>query len=166
MVSSGKSAVYEPSRAELEKSFVVNNGVTLPKWSIESTGDSLYFKGERQTSFGVNKFIILCEKHHLLLYVIFDPQGRETEVMGLLGANSLVTDGQRSPIKPLSERILNHWFNGIYDLTKAQWGSISNSQTVGVMRQFSYDSPVFLGFDNMPLSEGKPKMIGFLNSCQ
>ena len=165
MVSSGKNAVYEPSRAELERSLVVNNGVTSPKWSIESTGDSLYFKGERQTSFGVNKFIILCEKRHLSLYAIFDPQGRETEVMNF-GANSLVIDGQRSPISPLSERIQNHWFNGFYNLTPAQWNSISNAKTVGITRQMTYESPIFLGFDSMPISDGKPKLIGFMRGCR
>ena len=58
--------------SRLETLNVVNNGRERTKWSIESGGEGLYLKGERNTSNGINKFILLCVKGNVVLYIIFD----------------------------------------------------------------------------------------------
>ena len=57
-VSAGKDAIVEPTRHQLEELNVVNNGRARPKWSIESLDDSLYVKGEQDTVYGINKFLL------------------------------------------------------------------------------------------------------------
>ena len=161
----GSSEIYEPSRPLLEKLNVVNNGWLQPKWSIESTSGFIYLKGERDSWFGINKFIMLCpEKSTMVLHIIFDPQGRQDEVMGL-PAHSLVIDGQPQPISPIKKSIENGWFNGEYALTPQQVTSIRRATSVGVILQAVYGAPVFLGFDKMPLKDGSNKLGGLLNSC-
>jgi hypothetical protein len=161
----GKEEVYEPARSDLEHLNVINNGFTKPVWTVESNDGQLYLKGERQTVNGINKFIVMCSNSKLALYIIFDPQGRQEEVMNF-PAHSLVIDGQNAPIKPASAKILNGWFNGIYNLTSSQWEKLEKAENVGVIIRGAYEAPIFLGFDAMPFDEGKKKLAGLVNNCR
>ena len=40
------------------------------------------------------------------------------------------------------------------------------AQRIGVALQFNYDAPVFLGFDGMPIADGRDKLLGFMNQCR
>ena len=79
MTKAGRDEVNFLPRSRLEALNVINNGVDKTKWSIESGGGGLYLKGERNTSNGINKFLLICDKGNLELYVIFDPVGRGEE---------------------------------------------------------------------------------------
>ncbi|MDA9512077.1 hypothetical protein XI04_03185 [Bradyrhizobium sp. CCBAU 11430] len=101
------SDMNELDRVTLERLNVVNNGVTRPVWTVESAQGKLYLKGERSTAVaGVNKFMILCDAGGPLLYTIFDPVGRDEEVMAM-SAHSLMIDGKPYPIKAVSKEIKN-----------------------------------------------------------
>jgi hypothetical protein len=100
----------------------------------------------------------------MALHVIFDPQGRQNEVIDL-GAHSLMINGQYHPINPGGKRIANGWFNAQYALTRQQLNLIANASSVGLVVQMIHGGPVFLGFDQMPFEEGAKKLTGLLNNC-
>jgi ATP-dependent protease ClpP protease subunit len=162
----GRDQVLEPSRAKLEELRVINNGFTSPRWTVESNQGLIYLKGERETVFGVNKFILFCERGKgVSLYVVFDPQGREDEVM-TLGAHSLVINGKDAPITAAQKSIKNGWFNVAYSLSSMQVRQIRQASTVGLIVRPTYQAAIFLGFDKMQFKEGASKLEGLLNSCE
>jgi hypothetical protein len=165
-VSAGPSGMNEIDAQTLGRLNVVNNGMTRPVWSIESVGQ-LYFKGERTTAVsGINKFILLCsEDRKLGLYAIFDALGRDDEMMKM-SAPSLHINHQVYRLDVMNKMIKNGWFNGIYKLTNREIQALRSAQRVGVTIQFSYDAPVFFGFDDMPVADGKQKLLGFINQCR
>ena len=150
----------------LERLNVVNNGTTRPVWTIESVGQ-LYFKGERTTAVsGINKFILLCgEDRKLGLYAVFDALGRDDEMMQM-SAPFLHVDGQVYRLDVVKKLIRNGWFNGVYNLSNREIQALRNAQRVGVTIQFNYDAPVFFGFDDMPVANGRQKLLGFINQCR
>lgn len=164
-VSAGKSEMTEPSRAELERLRVTNNGFERTSWTLESQGGFNYLKGERDTVYGINKFILACPApRSFLLHMIMDPQGRQDEVMGMR-AHTLVIGDQNQALKPVRREIKNGWFNGSYELTLAQARAIGRAQTVGVMLQHSREAPIFLGFNAMEIGDGAGRLRSFLQSC-
>lgn len=78
----------------------------------------------------------------------------------------LVNEATSIPIRLESRRIQNGLFNGIYQLAARDLQAIQNAKTVGIAMRFTYEAPVFLGFQGMPLEAGKEKLAGFLNSCR
>jgi hypothetical protein len=64
--NAGRDEVLEPSRAKLKELRVVNNGFTEPRWTVESRSGALYLRGERDTIYGINKFILFCSNKGVL----------------------------------------------------------------------------------------------------
>jgi hypothetical protein len=160
------SDMNEPDRATLERLNVINNGFSRPVWTIESAQGKLYLKGERSTTLsGINKFMILCDDGGPLLYTIFDPLGRDKEVMAM-PVHSLMLDGRVYPVEALSKEMKNGWFNSIYRLTNREVGALRSANHVGVAVRFTHEAGVFLGFDHMPISGGRDKLLGILNNCR
>jgi hypothetical protein len=161
----GADEVFAPSRTALEKLNVVNNGWTTPQWTVESKGGSMYLKGERNTQFGMNKFMIYCgTKGNVILHVIFDPAGHQTELKSF-PSHSLVVDGRAEPLEVIVVDADKHSFNGIYALTSKQVASIMTAKTVGLMVRPAANSSLFLGFDSMPFTGAGEKLVGLTNSC-
>jgi hypothetical protein len=166
-VSASPSGMNEIDTQTLERLNVVNNGRTRPVWTIESAEGQLYLKGERITEVsGINKFMLLCNRDRTMqLYVIFDALRRDNELM-TMSAPSLLIDDQVYRINAVSRSIRNGWFNGIYSLTIREIQALRKAEHVGVALQFTYDAPVFLGFQEMPIVDGRQKLLGFVNQCQ
>ena len=83
-----------------------------------------------------------------------------------MSAPSLLIDDQVYRIITLSKSIRNGWFNGIYNLSVREIQALRKAERVGVALQFNYDAPVFLGFDGMPIADGRQKLLGFMNQCR
>jgi hypothetical protein len=167
MTKAGRDDVNILPHSRLEALNVINNGREKTKWSIESRGEGLYLKGERNTSNGINKFILLCVKGSLVLYVIFDPVGRGNEVLGL-GAQSLMIDEKPVPIGHLRQgnaTLLNGWVNSYYALTPDLVDKIKSAKTVGIAFQAAYGAPMFMGFGYMEIADGRQKVAGFISTC-
>lgn len=166
--STSSRDIDEPTKDELLKLGVLNNGRSRVKWSIESIGsEGLYFKGEQNTENGIHKFIIGCPPNReLYLYIIFDPQGRQKEAVQFR-ADSLMVDGKPHPINRslLRKEVKNGWLNAVYRLTPKMLALIESAHTVGVTTQLAYGAPVYLGFDAMPFEGGAAKLRGFLTTC-
>lgn len=164
-VSAGKDEMTEPSRSDLAAMRVINNGFDRTSWTLESQGGFNYLKGERDTVYGINKFILACPTpRSFVLHMIMDPQGRQEEVMGMR-AHTLVIDDKHQALKPIRREIKNGWFNGSYELTIQQVRAIGQSQAIGVILQHSREAPMFLGFNRMELGEGADRVRSFLRSC-
>jgi hypothetical protein len=162
------------SKPQLTEMGVVNNGVGPTSWSIQAGNSTagtsfLYARGERDTSFGVNKMMFSCDPsgRSISMYIIFDPQGRAQEVLSMR-AYSLMLDDRQFRINDRLDgdiEVRNGWINASFDLSAEHWTALKNAQTIGVMFQFSFDAPVFLGFDGMPLKEARNFLAGIESAC-
>ena len=162
----GPDQIYEPTREELEKLNVFTNGFNKPKWSIETNNELLYLKGERNTVYGINKFMLFCEPQAagMVLHVVFDAQRRDRELMNF-PAHFLVINDQEYPISAAFKAMNNGWFNSEYVLNDEELRAIANARSVGLIVQSDYGAPIFLGFNNMPFEDGAKKLTALLNSC-
>jgi len=164
MTKAGPNEINILPRDKLVTLGVVSDGQDQTSWTVESTGNILYLKGERRTWRGMNKFIIHAEPGHPTLHIIFDPEGRGDEIP-MLGAQSLMIDGDAIPISlsRLGEATLeNGWVNASYALSADMLDKIRKAKTVGIAFQLVYGAPVFLGFDNMEVEPGRHMISGFL----
>ena len=130
---------------------VINNGVGRTEWTIKTLSKpkpTLYLKGERDTIFGINKFIIYCENRKKVLHAIFDPQGREREVMAMRAISLAIDDNTIH----IADRVVhrpepgNGWINVAVELDDGLIRQLLRAKTVGVMFQYAYEAPMFLGF--------------------
>jgi hypothetical protein len=167
MTKAGREEINILSPSRLGALNAVNNGVERARWSIESGGDFVYLKGERNIQHGFNKFMVVCSNSTFWLYVMFDPQGRGDEVM-TMGSQSLLIDGHPIPIAQLRtqpQRQQNGWVHADYRLTPEILYKLKTAKTVGVAFQFVPDAPMFLGYDGMELEQGRSKLNGLVGTC-
>jgi hypothetical protein len=153
MTKAGREEINILSPPRLVALGAVNNGFARARWSIESGGDFVYLKGERNTQYGFNKFMVVCSNSALWLYVLFDPQGRGNEVL-MMGSQSLFIDEKAIPIAQLRtqpQRLEKGWVHAEYRLTPELVQRLRTAKTVGIAFQFAPDAPMFLGFQGMEL---------------
>ena len=84
----------------------------------------------------------------------------------IMSAHSLLIDDQVYPIRALSKRIQNGFFNGEYQLSAGEILALRKADRVGVTLRFTNDAPVFFGFEGMPVADGRQKLLGILNQCE
>ncbi len=164
----GPGEINRLSTADLKRLNVVNDGVKPTTWTVESIDQGIYLKGERETIFGIGKFMFLCAgENQLGLYVIFDPEGREQETLAMK-AVSLRIDDRKIPIADRqveAPHLVNGLVNAVYVLDDRLLHSMQHAKTVGFEMQNSYDAGVFMGFDGMDFVEGAKKLPGFRKMC-
>lgn len=169
--SAGPSEMLVLAPSELDALNVINNGRGKTTWSIESTANpaGMYLKGEQETIHGVNKFMIVCPaREPPFLYIIFDAQGREREILQM-GVEQLWLDG--APVRidhvRVKKQVQNGWINAVYPLTAQIRASLSRArEKVGLSMQWRSDAGLFFGFDSMPFRDGATKLPGFLRVCE
>jgi hypothetical protein len=169
MTKAGSNDVIRLSPEQLSALHVVNNGVEPTIWTIEAVpaGGGLYLKGQRDTVYGMNKFIIGCDPKHYLSFMAFFPtQGHDQELL-TMAAQTLHVDNQSYHIRARSQ-ISNGWLIAQFEPQNDRViGDVLKAKSVGVMFQWTFESPIFLGFDHMEVSEsGREKMQGLVKACQ
>jgi len=129
----------------------------------------LYLKGERDTWFGLNKFILYCDPNgKKVLVTIFDPQGRGDEVMAM-HADSIFVDDQVIHISDqmmIGPTMSNGLITAMIVLNDRIVESLRSASSVGIAFQYSYDAPAFLGFQAMDFTTGREQFQGLLSSCK
>lgn len=168
MTEAGPDQINEPSKEVLRKLGVVNEGIEKPKWTVESLeGGTLYLKGERRTVWGINKWMVFCAGNNntAQLAVIFDPQGRQKEVMSM-SAHSLLFGNVQMRVQPTARTITNGWYNALIPITPQVARAMVSASTVGVAVQYAYGAPSFLGFQGMPTAGAESKLQGILKGCR
>jgi ATP-dependent protease ClpP protease subunit len=156
--------ILNVEHARLRELEIVNDGFGRTKWTIEGVGGDIYLKGERETSYGVNKLIFSCPPNEPFIYLVFDPQGRQSEVMSLR-SHSLVIDDKYYSIAPYEKEIRNGWFNAFYRMTRQIHSRLRNAREIGIIIRASDNSGLFLGFDSMPFAEGHEKFEAVFRRC-
>jgi len=163
------------SRDQMLEFGFANNGMGSTKWAVtapEASPDTsfLYLKGERNTSYGIQKVLFFCSPSRggIAAHVIFDPQGR-TEEARMMKAISIEIDDQKHSLAEFlvgETEIVNGWLNATFNVPRNLWIAIKGAKEVGFLFQFTYDAPVFLGISGMPLIGSKGFMAGIENSCE
>ena len=83
-------------------------------------------------------------------------------------AISLAINGDLIPIADhliSGPEVVNGWINTSFLLDERLLNGIRGAKTVGIAFQYSYEAPVFLGFDDMNFGDGAKRLPGFLNAC-
>lgn len=82
-----------------------------------------------------------------------------------MSSHALLLDDKQYHLTLLDRSIRNNLYNGIYALSRQDVAALSRANSVGIALRFTDAAGVFLGFQGMPISDGKPKLAGYLNSC-
>jgi hypothetical protein len=145
---------------------ITTNGRSRPIWTIESIEDALYLKGERETVYGMNKYLIVFPaKGSAYIHVIFDG-GQNAETAMMMEADSLVFDREMVTAEELRVSRVNDYgrINATYLLTSELLVKMLRAKTVGLCLQFTSGAPIFLGFNDLPFEEGAAKLPGLLST--
>lgn len=167
MTLSSKEEITIIPEQELERLNVVNNGHSPVTWTVVSADGVVYLKGQRNTAFGVNKFLLACTTDGTNLTIVMDPLGSDNPLPPT-SAITLVLDEKQYPI----EANMNHppeLYNGSvfigFLLTPDIVRALEVAHKVGVEFQFARDAPSFVGFLDMDFDDGASKMSGVLRGC-
>jgi hypothetical protein len=153
-------------KGTLNRLNVTNNGLKRPRWTIESIEGALYLKGERETIYGINKYLVIFPgKDNAYVHVIFDG-GQNAEAAMMMEADRLVFDKELFPAGEIRVSRMNDCgrINAMYLLTPELLEKMLKAKTVGLCLQFATDAPLFLGFDNLPFEEGAAKLPGLIST--
>lgn len=174
MTKAGSQSMRMLDKSQLLQMGIVNNGIGPTQWSVSASNPAsganfLYLKGERNTSFGINKLLFFClpDGSGMGMHVIFDPQGRTEEVL-LMKAIMLEIDGERHPLSDylaIEPQIKNGWLNASFKLPARYWSAIKSGNHISIQFQLTVEAYVFLGIAHMNLNEAKSLMLGIENSC-
>lgn len=143
---------------------VVNNGVKPAKWTIESHPDMLYLKGERDTIYGMQKFLLVFpSKGNMFFYIIFDGY-KVAEAALTMETDQLSIDGELIPLHDLrvSRFDDNGKLNFMYQVTPKLLTKLRTAKMIGYHLQHSTEAAMFLGFDAFPFEDGATKLPGLI----
>ncbi len=144
---------------------VVNNGIKSAKWTIESYSGMLYLKGERETIYGIQKFMLVFpSKGNMFFYVIFGG-GKDAESILLMETDQLAIDGEIIPLHELRVSRVNDngLINAMYRVTPEILSKLRTAKSIGYHLQYSTLAAVFVGFDSFPFEEGAAKLAGLID---
>ncbi|KZY32651.1 hypothetical protein A3731_27080 [Roseovarius sp. HI0049] len=174
MTKAGAQSMRMLDLSQMLRLGIANNGIGPTEWNITASDpafgkSTLYLKGERKTSFGINKMLFFClgNQSGIAAHVIFDPQGRTEEASSMRAIN-LEIDGERYPFTEFlmgDPKVVNGWLNATFRVPSQYWSAIKTAEQVGMQFQFTYDAPVFLGISGMDLGGAKKLMLGIESSC-
>ena len=157
--------ILEVPPETMQRLNVVNNGVKAAKWTIESYDSMLYLKGERDTIYGIQKFMLVFpSKGNMFLHMIFDG-GRDAESFLLMETDELSIDQESIALHELrvSRFIANGLINAEYAITPDILGKLRAAKSIGYHLRHSTEAPMFVGFDGLPFKEGAAKLAGLID---
>ena len=144
---------------------VVNNGIQETKWSIESIPEGLYLRGQQETIRGMEKIIFGCNKGTIHMMGIFTGSN---ETLGARAA-SLTIDREQVRLEPpqvSAPQLLNGMENVTITLDEPVLAKVGRAKSLGIILQFSYDAPTFVGIRFLDFTGGAPLLPGFVKNCQ
>jgi hypothetical protein len=143
---------------------VVTSSVKPPKWSIEAVSDGLYLRGEQETVFGYNKFIVAFPPDDRPFFQFVVGLGVNVNDALNMQSDRMVIDQEYIEMHDLRiDRFDNEgYLNAIYAADDRILDKLLTAKRVGICFQWSPEGAVFLGFNNMPFEEGAEKFKGLL----
>jgi hypothetical protein len=157
--------ILELPTATMKRLSVINNGLKPAKWTIESLEGVLYLKGERDTIYGIQKFLlILPSREKMYFHIIFDG-GHTTEDIMQMDTDHLSIDGQLVALRELRiQRVNDHnRINLMYYMTPEILIKLRTAKRIGFYLQHLPDAATFVGYDSFPFEEGAAKLPGLLD---
>jgi ATP-dependent protease ClpP protease subunit len=151
--------------ATMKRLCVVNNGIKAAKWTIESIEGALYLKGERDTFYGMQKFLLIFpSQERMYFHIIFDG-GQNTDEIMQRNVDRLSIDGEYFALHELRiKRVNDHRrINAMYHVTPEILIRLRTAKTIGYHLQHFADSAMFVGYDSLPFEEGAAKLPGLLD---
>jgi hypothetical protein len=166
MTVAGRDDIKVIPREELIRLNVVNNGQSPTVWSVESVKGVVYLKGQRDTAFGINKFLLACSTRGVDLTVVLNPVANGP--LPPTSAVSLVVDDREYPIEKFLDGAPQLYNGSVFvtfilppDLVRL----IETAHEVGVTFQIDRGAPTYVGFRGMRVDDGAEKMPGVLQGC-
>jgi hypothetical protein len=144
---------------------VINNGVKPAKWTIESVDNMLYLKGERDTIYGLQKFLLVFpSKGNMFFYVIFDGGQNEKAIL-TMEVDQLSIDSQIIPLDELRVSRFSDYgrINIMYQMTPDILMKLRTAKMIGYHLQHATDAAMFVGFDAFPFQDGASKLPGLID---
>lgn len=166
MTAFGRDDITLIPDKELIRLNVINNGQSPTVWSVESAKGVVYLKGQRDTAFGINKFILACATRGVVLTVVLDPV--KNSPLPPTSAVSLVVNDQEYPIEKMldgSPQVINGSVFVSFFLSRTLAYLIEGASEVGVTFQLDRGAPTYMGFRGMRVGDGAKKMPGVLRGC-
>jgi len=157
--------IFDVPPDTMKRLSVVNNGIKAAKWTIESYDGMLYLKGERDTIYGMQKFMLVFpSKGNMFFYVIFGGD-KDDELILLMEVDQLAIDDEIIPLHELriSRFNDNGLINATYRMTPEILGKLRTAKSIGYHLQFSTLAAMFVGFDSFPFEEGAAKLAGLVD---
>jgi len=166
MTAAGRDNIILLPESELLRLNVINNGQSPAVWSVESANGVVYLKGQRDTVFGTNKFVMACSTQGVDLTIMLDPVANGP--LPPTGAISLVADEREYRIENFlnGEPVLrNGSVFATFILPLGIVRVVEAAHEVGVTFQVDRDAPTYVGFRGMRVGDGAKKMPGVLRGC-
>jgi hypothetical protein len=157
--------IFEVPPDTLKRLNVVNGGIKVAKWTIESYDGMLYLKGERDTIYGIQKFMLVFpSKGNMFFYVIFGG-GKDAESILLMETDQLSIDGEIIPLRELRVSRVddNGLINAMYQVTPEILTKLRTAKSIGYLLQHSTLAAMFVGFDHFPFQDGAAKLAGLID---
>jgi hypothetical protein len=149
----------------LKRLNVVNNGIKAAKWTIESYDGMLYLKGERDTIYGLQKFMLVFPSTgNMFFYVIFGG-GKDAESILLMETDQLSIDDEVFPLHELCVSRVDHngLINATYQVTPQILNRLRTAKSIGYQLRHSTLAAMFVGFDHFPFEDGAVKLAGLID---
>jgi hypothetical protein len=156
--------ILELPHETMKRLNVVNGGIKLTKWTVESIEGALYLKGERDTIYGMQKFLLIFpSKGRMYIHIIFDGGQNAEEIMNMW-SDHLLIDGELIPLHDLRvSRFNDHGrINLTYRITREILTKFGNASSIGYYLQHSAEAAVFVGYDSFPFDDARAKLPGLL----
>jgi hypothetical protein len=157
--------ILELPTATMKRLNVINNGLKPARWTIESLEQVLYLKGERDTIYGMQKFLlILPSRDKMYFHIIFDGGPNAEEIM-LMDTDRLSIDGELIPLHELRIlRVSDHGrINLLYQITPEILIKLRTAKRLGFHLQHLPEAAMFVGYESFPFEEGSAKLPGLLD---
>jgi hypothetical protein len=157
--------IFEVPPDTMKRLNVVNNGIKIAKWTIESYDGMLYLKGERETIYGIQKFMLVFpSKGNMFFYVIFGG-GKDAESILSMEADQLSIDDEVIPLHALRVSRVddNGLINAMYQVTPDILTKLRAAKSIGYHLQHSTLAAMFVGFDSFPFQDGAAKLAGLID---
>ncbi|MER9801048.1 hypothetical protein NKJ36_28750 [Mesorhizobium sp. M0142] len=151
----------------LRKLSVVTDGETSVEWSVQSRGNTLYVRGERDSFYGHHKVCLGFAAPNFYLHTIIESQGRQEQLVSAFPLVELSIGMTGDRAIDLSDRCIRVaegiYTNVISTLTTSEAIELAESDGFGLRIRAASDAPLFLGIAPMATKGAEDLIRSFVN---
>lgn len=170
MTQAGKDRMNYLPENRLKSLGIVNDGLGKTTWTIAPVGNiGLVLKGDRDTVWGYQKIVLGCANAGLVAFAVFDPKGNADAIVNMsaisfnINENAVHLPAGRIVEKPTLNK--DGWINLMVYLDNQVVKQMMAAKTIGLITQFSFEAPTFLGIGDLDFTDGSKMLPAFVKSC-